>query len=585
MFVKKVLRTALSRLLLAFALTPLAAAIAYAQQTTGASGSGASDKPPYNIVFLIVDQRTYRLLAGADYSLPALDAIARHGVTFRNHYISSAMCSPSRASFLTGQPPQVNGVIDQMEYSFQQSLSPDLPNMGSVLKGLGYKTAYFGKFEMDKKVLQDKPTINYDMALQPYGFDVFSVGGDTNSAPDSGFHNDAYIAGEGVRWLRVHAGESRRTGQPFFMVASFLNPHDIMFGNGNIPGQPPVQKPVVPEEAPPPPANSIYEKRWSFTLPASVQESLTAPGMPGALLQYRNGWDAWSGVIPTDRKDMWSIFYNYYLNTIQDNDRSLQRIVDTLNEMDLWRDTVVVFTADHGEMGGAHGGLKGKGPFSYEENAHVPLLIAHPAAKAGATSSAITSHLDLLPTFVGLTGLPDAKRPQAVKALPGHDFSALLADPEKASLTAVRPAALFNYVGPSTVDGAYLGSIMSDLFYQRPSPPISGANLDKRGFLSFVFDGRYKFARYYAPTAFNTPRTLEEILGNNDVQLFDLQSDPEEMRNLVLEPEKNRDTILRMNGLLNDLIAKEVGVNDGRFLTQLGVGSRALTGGDASGKK
>jgi arylsulfatase len=84
---------------------------------------------------------------------------------------------------------------------------------------------------------------------------------------------------------------------------------------------------------------------------------------------------------------------------------------------------------------------------------------------------------------------------------------------------------------------------------------------------------------------FNTPRTLEEILGNNDVQLFDLQSNPEELRNLALEPEKNRDTILRMNGLLNDLIAKEVGVNVGRFLTQLGVGSRALTGGDTSGKK
>ena len=86
------------------------------------------------------------------------------------------------------------------------------------------------------------------------------------------------------------------------------------------------------------------------------------------------------------------------------------------------------------------------------------------AGKAGATSSAITSHLDLLPTFVGLTGLPDAKRPPAVKALPGHDFSALLADPEKASLTAVRPAALFNYVGPSTVDGDYLGSVMSTVF-------------------------------------------------------------------------------------------------------------------------
>jgi len=62
---------------------------------------------------------------------------------------------------------------------------------------------------------------------------------------------------------------------------------------------------------------------------------------------------------------------------------------------------------------------------------------------------------------------------------------------------------------------------------------------------------------------------LEEILKNNDVQLFDLQSDPDEMHNLALEPEKNRETILRMNELLNDLIAKEVGVNDGRFLAPI----------------
>jgi arylsulfatase len=550
-------------LLLIFGCTGL---LAQEGQVVLTSGSA---KPPYNIVFLIVDQETYRLLAGADYSLPAHDAIARHGVTFQNHYISSAMCSPSRASFLTGQPPQVTGIFDQMEYSFQQSLSPDLPNVGSVLKGLGYKTAYFGKFEMDKKAMEDKPTVNYSTAIQAYGFDVFNAIGDVGSAPDSGFHNDAFIAGESVRWLRTNASEARKTGQPFFMVASFINPHDIMFGNGNVPGQPAVQIPVVPAAVPPPPTDSIYERKWSFTLPASIQESLTAPGMPSALLEYRKGWDGWSGVIPTDRNDMWSIFYNYYLNTIRDNDRSLQQIVDALNDMDLWRDTVVVFTADHGEMGGAHGGLKGKGPFSYEENAHVPLIIAHPTGKAGATSSALTSHLDLLPTFVGLTGLPDADRPQVVKALPGRDFSRLLADPETASVTAVRPAVLFNYVGPSTVDGDYLHTIMANLFLKKPSPPLSQAKLDKRGFLSFVFDGRYKFARYYAPTGLNRPQTLEEIFKDNDVQLFDLQTDPEEMRNLALEPDKNRATILRMNGLLNDLIAKEVGVNDARFRKQL----------------
>jgi arylsulfatase len=196
-------------------------------------------------VFLIVDQRSYGLLGGPDYVLPGSDAIARHGVTFRNHYISSAMCSPSRASFLTGQPPQVTTVIDQMQYSFSHSLSPDMPNVGSVLKGLGYRTAYFGKFEMDKAILNPEPTVNYSTAFQPYGFDVASAGGDIGSAPDSGFDNDRFIAGEAVRWLRVNANEARRDGKPLFMVASFVNPHDIMFGNGNIPGEPEVQKPIV----------------------------------------------------------------------------------------------------------------------------------------------------------------------------------------------------------------------------------------------------------------------------------------------------------------------------------------------------
>ena len=199
----------------------------------------------------------------------------------------------------------------------------------------------------------------------------------------------------------------------------------------------------------------------------------------------------------------------------------------------------------------------------------MPLVIAHPAGKAGAACSALTSHLDLLPTFVGMTGIPEATRSAEVKALPGRDFSSLLAAPEKAGVHAVRPAVFFNYVGPSTVDGDYLAKIMSSLATREPPPQLSAAKLDKRGFLSFVFDGRYKFARFYAPTAFNTPQTMEEIFKSNDVQLFDLEKDADEVDNLALAPEKNKELILRMNGLLNDLTAREVGVNDGRFLAPL----------------
>jgi arylsulfatase A-like enzyme len=539
-------------------------------QSAKASRKGPPDKPPFNIVFIIVDQQTHKLNGGPQYSLPGTDAIASYGVTFANHYTASAMCTPSRATFLTGRPPQYHHVIDQQQFAFVPTLNPSIPNVGSVLKELGYKTAYFGKFEMDKGILTPESTVNYSTSAAVYGFDVFGAGGDIGSAPLSGFENDPFIAGESVRWLRNAALQSRKSGgQPFLMVASFVNPHDIMYGDGNVPGEPAVQKPVRPEATPPPPPNSIYEQKWALSLPESLAESLTASGTPSALNEYKKGWDGWSGTIPTDRTDMWTIFYNYYLNTIQDNERSVKQVVDVFNEMDLWRDTVIVFTADHGEMGGSHGGLKGKGPFIYEQNAHVPMIIAHPAGPSGATCTALTSHLDLVPTFVGLTGLPETQRPANVKQLPGHDFSGLLANPQDAKLDALRPGVLFNYLGLATVDASFLQGVMDSQMLGTAQPPISQANLTKRGLVSFAFDGRYKFGRYYAPTAFNTPTTLEEILKNNDAQLFDLQSDPHEMRNLVLDPEKNGVTILRMNKLLNDLIAAEVGVNDGQFLKPL----------------
>jgi uncharacterized protein (TIGR03000 family) len=159
-----------------------------------------SGKPPYNILFIICDQEAYRLFGQKDYKLPAREALKGRGVTFRNHYISSAMCTPSRASFFTGTAPQNNGVFDQMEYGIEPSLRSDQPNMASVLKGLGYQTAYFGKFELNLDVLlANKKTKNTSTSLQPYGIDVFNSDGDASGEPYQGFQDDPYFAGEGVR--------------------------------------------------------------------------------------------------------------------------------------------------------------------------------------------------------------------------------------------------------------------------------------------------------------------------------------------------------------------------------------------------
>jgi hypothetical protein len=81
-----------------------------------------------------------------------------------------------------------------------------------------------------------------------------------------------------------------------------------------------------------------------------------------------------------------------------------------------------------------------------------------------------------------------------------------------------------------------------------------------------VFDGRYRFNRYFAPLDFNTPSTFEELIAKNDLELYDLQADPDEVDNLAVKSEEHTDLVVAMNSQLNDLIAAEVGVDDGSFL-------------------
>ena len=91
-------------------------------------------------------------------------------------------------------------------------------------------------------------------------------------------------------------------------------------------------------------------------------------------------------------------------------------------------------------------------------------------------------------------------------------------------------------------------------------------NFANRVGIRSVFDGRYRFSRYFSPLYFNTPTTMEEILAKNDLELFDLQNDPNEMNNLAMDPKKNGALIMAMNKVMNERIAQEVGVDDGSFL-------------------
>lgn len=528
---------------------------------------GEGRKRPYNIVFVMCDQESYHLQNADGYELPARADLRRRGIAFEKHYIGAAMCTPSRGVMFSGQPPQVNGVFDQMELGYVPSLDPRKPNLGSVMRDLGYATAYYGKFELRQDIIYPKDTVNYTDALDEYGFDSFAPDGDKIGGPDQGYDTDEYTVAEGNRWLRTHARELNRQNTPWFMMISMVSPHDIMYADANPPGRQ-TQVSQVGAKITKPPHNSVYGRNWNFPLSASRLQELVGPGRPEAQQQYLEGWSYWLGTIPADRSDMWEIFYNYYLNLIRDNDETLATLIATLDELRLWDDTIVIFTADHGELAGSHGGLRGKGPFPYEQETHVPFVVVHPDHPGPAQCQAVTSHIDLLPTLVGLTGVSDEKRRKATAGLPGKDFSGWLARPKEAVADSVRPGALFNYVGLQTIDANYLKKVAPLQAHSKPAPPLAqlSPNLSKRGFINFVFDGRYKFARYYAPDTFNTPHSLEEIYRWNFCELFDLEIDPHEMTNLATKPIRHRELILRLNALLNDLIATEVGKNDGQFL-------------------
>jgi arylsulfatase A-like enzyme len=257
------------------------------------------------------------------------------------------------------------------------------------------------------------------------------------------------------------------------------------------------------------------------------------------------------------------------LNCLRDVDRNIAAVLAELDASGLRDRTIVILTSDHGDMDGAHQ-LHAKGAAAYREPNHVPLIIAHPAHAGGKQCKAITSHVDIAATLVGLTGTPPDKRAKSAKRLPGKDLSGLLAAPERADLNAVREGTLFNYNMFAYMDGEFMHKAVA--YMQQGGNPKelknSGIRPDimKRGAVRSVYDGRYVFTRYFSPKQHNRPTTLEDLYRVNDVELFDVRVDPYEMNNLGMDGGRNRELVVAMNEKLSRLIEIEVGEDRGQML-------------------
>ena len=158
-------------------------------------------------------------------------------------------------------------------------------------------------------------------------------------------------------------------GQPWFIAVNLVNPHDVMYVNSDAPDES-VQGKYAAYPIDRPPHNETYLAEWDVPLPATRSQALDAPGRPRAHYEYQATQDILLGQWP-DEDRRWRILQNYYFNCIRDCDSHLVRLLEEVKANGLDDSTIVVFTADHGELGGAHQ-MRGKGANAYTEQQHLP---------------------------------------------------------------------------------------------------------------------------------------------------------------------------------------------------------------------
>jgi arylsulfatase len=461
-------------------------------------------------------------------------------------------------------------MFDNTNFPWITSLDPALPTLGHMLRELGYYTAYKGKWHLTKEFETvnklGMPTKIFTQEMEAYGFSDYMGVGDIIAHERGGYLHDGITAQMSVSWLRGKGRDLAAQGKPWFLAVNLVNPHDVMFYDPDPPGSP--YRPRGLAHVARDPADPLYARQWDFNLPANHAQALDAPGRPSAHREYLRCHDAMVGEVP-DQEAFWRRRHNYYLNCVRDVDRSMAMVLDELAASGLAGRTIVVFTSDHGDMDGAHK-LHSKGALAYREQNNVPLVVAHPARAGGRECPAVTSHLDIVPTVLSMAGGPEDRRKALLAKLPGRDFSGVLADPQKASPTAVRDGMLFSYNMFAYLDGDFLAKGVAHL--QKGGNPkelaASGARPDmrKRGALRSVYDGRYTFTRYFSPKQHNRPASLEQLYAVNDVELFDAKADPLEMVNLAADRAKNGELVMAMNEKLNRLVDAEVGEDNGRML-------------------
>ncbi len=494
----------------------------------------------YNIIFITTDQERYIKDYPAGTAYEARELLASLGATFEKHYCCATMSTSSRSVIFTGKHITDTKMIDNTDFAWQGSLSKEMTTVGDRMRSAGFYSALKGKWHLGNastiEEVEDELT-----DLDEHGFSDWGVDGDYVGTMWEGYEKDEEVVADTIEWLRSVGAVRNASGQSFFLAANLINPHDIMYFC-------PDEEFVGPVPVGGPPDDPLYAKTYDAPPPSSWNRDVGDGTLPAAVSIFKNFMNRQFGVIGSEEE--WKETQDYYFNCIQDNDNHLMDLLLALRDMRMLDNSIIFFTSDHGEMGGEHG-LRGKGGLLFDRNMHVPLIIYHPEYEGGRSIRSVTSHIDLATTFIHMTGLSAERKAEVAAGLPGKNLMELI----DGTSQSVRRGALFCNELISTTMARAVRDESGAIRYFTFDTSV-------RGLVRAAITERYKFARYFGGN-FNTPTTMEALLRDNDIELYDLETDPGELNNLALDPEANAELIMEMNELMNELIASEIGEDNG----------------------